>query len=363
MRASSTIGARSRATRLVAGFIAARVWVAAAAVAAAALVASVEPARAQPTQLVTPPAGWRADSEHASTLAQRFAATTHFGGLPAEIAAEAYVADRPGAALFATRAAATLPAPADEAQAGRAARAALDGLRASSRRAALAGGAAEERSWQEHSERKSRQVTATLAWHDPASHTAEEARVVVASDGKRIVAVTGECVVADAVDAKRVAACRASLATLSTGIDAAQRVPIALAAAPSVDASPSPSRAGSASAPSGDASPSPSRAGSASASGAQSTMSAAPGERALSDERVRLPPMTIPHDARSNDRRTAYVGAGVVVLAVMFWWNRRRRDRFEREDRGAPPRAAARDDDADDLHAAARSEPPDRRDP
>jgi hypothetical protein len=105
--------------------------------------------------------------------------------------------------------------------------------------------------------------------------------------------------------------------------------------------------------------------------GAQSTMSAA-GESSLNDERARLPPMTIPQDARSNDRRTAYVGAGVVVLAVMFWWNRRRRDRFEREDRRPPARVAARndddddDDDADDLHAAAHSDasaapdPPDR---
>jgi hypothetical protein len=91
-------------------------------------------------------------------------------------------------------------------------------------------------------------------------------------------------------------------------------------------------------------------------------MSAAPREPASSDERVRVPPMTITPDPRGNDRRTAYVGAGVVVLAAMFWWNRRRRDRFEREDRGAPPRPAMRDDDADELHAAARSEAPDAPD-
>ena len=103
-----------------------------------------------------------------------------------------------------------------------------------------------------------------------------------------------------------------------------------------------------------------------SAQRAPAAMSAAPGEPASSDERVRMPPMRITPDPRGNDRRTAYVGAGVVVLAAMFWWNRRRRDRFEREDRGAPARRAVRDDDADDLHAAARSdrpERPDRRDP
>src|SRR5439155_860583 len=102
-----------------------------------------------------------------------------------------------------------------------------------------------------------------------------------------------------------------------------------------------------------------------SAQPAPTMMSAPPGGPASGDQRVRLPPMTIAPEARGNDRRTAYVGAGVVVLAAMFWWNRRGRDRFEREDRGAPVRRgvpAADADDADELHAAARSEPSDAQD-
>ena len=361
---SSTVGTEdSSRARRTGGSVFARVRVV---VAALALMARVVPVMAEPTRLVSAPPGWRADPEQAGALAQRFAATTQFGGLPAEIAAEAYVAERPGVALFATRATATLSDPADEAQRGRAARSALEALRASSQRAALTGGAAQEQSWHEQSDSEARQITATLTWHDPTSHTSEEARLVVASDGKQIVAVTGACVIADGAGPKLVAGCRTSLSLLATGIARAQRVPIALAA-PRNDAS-------SERAASGHAAP---------AQRAQSTMSAAPSEPAASDDRVRLPPMAIPQDARSNDRRTAYVGAGVVVLAAMFWWNRRRRDRFEREDRGAPARVAARnhdDDDADDLHAAARSEPrsegrpedharphrkakPDRRDP
>lgn len=297
-------------------------------------------APADPTRLVIAPAGWRADPEHASALAQRFAATSHLGGISAVTAAEAYVADRPGVALFATRATAVLPA--GDAQGAHASRAALDALRASSGRSGLTGGSAEEESWHEQVETEARQVTATLGWRDPTSHAVDAARVVVASDGKRIVAVTGECLANDTADRGAVAACRAALASLDPGIAVTQRVPLVLAAASAEDRS-SPARGAT---------------GTGSPSRAPTTMSAA-GEPAASNDRVRMPPMTIAPDTRSNDRRTGYVGAGVVVLAALFWWNRRRRDRFEREDRGAPTRRAARDDDADDLHAAARSEAPD----
>jgi len=364
MRGASVVGSSagcaqkaSRTTRMV-GSVFARVRVV---VAALALMAHVVPAMAEPARLVIAPPGWRADPDQAGALAQRFAATTQFGGLPAEIDAEAYVAERPGVALFATRATATLSDPADEVQRGRAARAALDALRASSQRAALTGGAAQEQSWHEQGDRESQQITATLTWQDPASHTSEEARLVIASDGKRIVAVTGACVIAEGAGPRLVASCRSSLALLAAGIARAQRVPIALAAA--TDASSGGTATAGNGASSGNAPPGKG----ALPQGAQSTMSAA-GDASHNDERVRLPPMTIPPDARSNDRRTAYLGAGVVVLAVMFWWNRRRRDRFEREDRRPPARVAARkdddaDDDADDLHAAAHSDKPAAPDP
>ena len=110
----------------------------------------------------------------------------------------------------------------------------------------------------------------------------------------------------------------------------------------------------------------------------------------LSDgSQIKLPPIVVQTEPQrpTGDRRTAYIGAGLVVFALVFWWNRRRRERFEREDAGdASPRprrrrAAVRDGiagadrdsdhDADDLRAAARgdraepeprtsSEPPER---
>jgi hypothetical protein len=334
------------------------------------------PGLAAPTPLITAPAGWHRDPEQAAALAQRFAAAAHFGGLATVTAAEAYVADQPGVALFVTRATATIAAPAapaapaaspgsgDPAAAerrttagpgdprlGRLARAALDELRGSSRRAALTGGSAEEHGWQDRAEPEARQVTATLTWTDTTTHAVETARVVVASDGTRIVAVTGECLAGDAADRALAAACQAALGSLDPGVAAASRVELVLGSDPSADPA-------------------------AAAAGPPDDRPAPPVMREpprLDDVRIVLPPTAIPLDAPPVDHRPMFVGAGLVVLAMMFWWNRRRRDRFEQEDRlersepGARrprgrPRPAARDDDADDLHAAARGDPPDEPD-
>jgi len=308
------------------------------------VVGPAAPVFADPTRLVTEPAGWRADPEQASALAQRFAATGHLGGLPSVTAAEAYVAPRPGVALFATRATATLS---DEpTQAARAARVALDELRASAVRTSLSGGTAQDSAWKERVDPDARQVTATLTWNDITSHTLETARVVVASDGKRIVAVTGECLSGDAADPALVAACQAALATLDPGVAAASRVALALApdVALAVPGEPPPSTGGTPSSP--DPRNEPAR---------------------LDDgSKFTLPPMTIPVDRPATDRRPVYVGAGVVLLALGLWWNRRQRARFEEEDRGDRPRPRRRprntDDDADDLRAAARGETPDSQD-
>lgn len=302
-------------------------------------------AGADPTRLITPPAGWRADPEQATALAQRFAATGHFGALRTVTAAEAYVAAQPGAALFVTRATATLSNP--PAQAPRATRAALDELRASGRRAALTGGTAQEQGWQERVEADARQVTATLTWTDTTSHAADTARIVVASDGTRIVAVTGECLAGEAAAPALVAACQAALATLDPGVAPASRVAPVLA-------------------PEGAAGPEPAAA--APAPG-EISASAPRREPARLDDGSRfvMPPTTVALDRPDGDRRPVLVGAGVVVLALMFWWNRRRRDLFEHEDRGAstprtPRRPRDADDDADDLHAAARAGAPDQPD-
>jgi hypothetical protein len=308
---------------------------------AAVLVAMLAGAAwAAPGSLVTAPAGWRADPEQATSLAQRFAATTQFGGVltATATAAEAYVADRPGVALFATRATAALS---DPAQAAIAARFALDDLRATSQRAALADGAAAKPWLQENTDAQDHAVSATLRWTDRLSHALAGARVVVASDGARIVAVTGECFASDTADPVRVEACRAALASLDTGIPAQNRIALAPAA-------PAQTRATSELQPQMRAAPSP-----------------ADREAPRLDDgsRMPLPPITIPQEPRGDDRRMFYLGAGVLLLAVLFWWNRKQRDRFDREDRDEPtPRRRATDDDADDLHAAARGDGSDRPD-
>jgi hypothetical protein len=330
-------------------------------IAAVAIVALALPAHADPTRLVTEPAGWRRDPEQATALAQRFAAAGHLGARASVIAAEAYVADKPGVALFVTRATATLPAGSGAAaRAARAARAALDELRASSARATLTGGAAQERGWQERVEADARQVTATLSWADARSHAVEAARVVVARDGTRIVAVTGECIASDAADAALIAACQVALATLDPGVAASSRVALTLAAEVAGDA---PEGEGerdgrdeiAAAAAAGRPDPSSPPAREPARLGDGSKFTVAP-----------LPPMTIPLARPEPDRRPMLVGAGVIVLALVFWWNRRQRDRFEDEERGPRvPRRRVRpaDEDADDLHAAARGEDPEANDP
>lgn len=94
------------------------------------------------------------------------------------------------------------------------------------------------------------------------------------------------------------------------------------------------------------------------------SMSAVP-DSAAPAERDRLPPLIIPQSQPEPDRRPAYVGLGLVVMAAALWWNRRQRDRFDREDDRRPRRLRVRDverdADADDLHAAARGDAPDPR--
>jgi hypothetical protein len=96
------------------------------------------------------------------------------------------------------------------------------------------------------------------------------------------------------------------------------------------------------------------------------SMSAVPDSLAGPEAPVRMPPMAIAPSRSEPDRRPAYVGLGLVVMATALWWNRRQRDRFDREDdRARRPRRvrdAERDADADDLHAAARGDLSDRPD-
>lgn len=329
------------------------------AIAQAALVLAVAggPALAAPGSLVTAPAGWRPDPEQEAELARRFAAVEHFGGLAATTAAEVHVPPRSSVALCATRATAAVS---DPAAVARAARAALDELRATPRRASLIGTTAEELAWQERVEPDARQVTAILHWREPVGHTVGNARIVVVSDGRRIAAVTGECLAGGGADLGASNACIQQLASLDPGIPAADRV--ALAPAPPAEA---------ASAPADGAAAPPARRAAAES---PATMAPAPDSlpppppRIDDGTKVVLPPMVIPQDRPAPDRRPTYLGAGLIVLAVVFWWNRRRRDRFERSETGdgedgIEPRSGARrrdaeDADAEDLHAAARGDGP-----
>jgi hypothetical protein len=297
-----------------------------------AVLAASGPAIADTTRMIAPPAGFRGDAEQASALGQRFAAASHFAGRATVTAAEAYVAAEPGVALFVTRA--TVEVRATDAPIGALARTALDEVRASSRRAELTGARAEETAWREHAD-DARQVSAELTWSDAASHTGETARIVVASDGARVVAVTGECLASDTADRGARAACQAALGSLDPGVPADKRVAIALPAAGD---------------PAGQAAEVPPAPPSAS-------MSERPGSRGLDDGRVVLPPQRIALDPPEADRRPVVLGAGLVLLAAVFWWNRKRREQIERADARRDRRdRTRRDADADDLHAAARGD-------
>ena len=228
---------------------------------------------------ITPPPRWTADPAIAAAVSQRVAALPHFGGLPASVTVEAYRAPG-GAALYATRVVANVAA----AERDRAATAELEGTtrqRATDRR--------------------------TLDGVAPRS------RVVIAADTQQLVAVTGECVLADATPDVVATACAAALATLEPGVALDRREPLRIVAREPTD-----------------------------------VVSDAPilGEGG----RATLPPMAIPNE--QTDRRPVYLGGALVVTALATWWNRRRRERFDRE-----PDADA---DADDLHAAAASLPDDK---
>jgi hypothetical protein len=242
--------------------------------------------------LVKPPPGWTADTAQADALRIKANDLSHFGGATHSFATtEVYMAPKPGVALFVTAVAAKVSVERDAAT-----RVAVDELHATSQRAALAGSGIREEAWQERVDAAAKQVEATLTWRDTGAGTLTHARMIIAGDPENLVSITGECLVGDGADASLIDACKAALATLDPGLDAAKRVAIGL--------SPPGSRP------------------------------AAPGSepaRMSDGTHTPLPPMTVRQEDHSIDRRPVYVGAGIVVLAGLFWWNRRRRARFEKE--------------------------------
>jgi hypothetical protein len=231
--------------------------------------------------LVTPPAGWQADVAQATQLTEKANAVSHYGAERALAASEVYVAPTPGAALFVTAIAAKVTTDREVA-----ARMAVDELHATTQRAALAGTGIVEDAWQERVDAAGKLVEATLTWRDTTSGTITHARLVIAADGENLIAVTGECV---GTREFQFSPCENALRTLDPGIALDKRVALSLA-------------------PIGTQAP--------------------PREKpaTMSDgSRTPMPPMTLPTENRTTDRRPVYVGAGLVVLAAAFWWKQRRK--------------------------------------
>lgn len=236
--------------------------------------------------LVQPPPGWHADTAQATQLSDKANAVSHYGAERSLAAAEVYLPDAPGVALFVTAIAAKVSTNREVA-----ARMAVDELHATTQRAALAGSGTGivEDSWQEHVDAAGKQVEATLEWRDTSSNTVTKARLLVVADGENLIALTGECVAADEA---KLEPCAAALATLDPGIALDKRVALSLA-------------------PAGTQAPPRSMS-------TPSTMS--------DGSRTPMPPITLPSTQTTRtDRRPVYVGAGLVVLAAAFWWNQRRK--------------------------------------
>ena len=264
---------------------------------------------------ITPPPGWTLDPSLATPPA-----ATRFGGATTKVSVYAYRAPSPGAVLYVNRAEAEVPA----AERDKLATVELDEPRAALRRQ---GANAKAEQDAQRFDAAAKQLEANVSWRDATIGVADTSRVLVAGDDKRLVVVTGQCVLAREAPAEVVRACEAALATLDAEVPAASRVPLAI----------------------------------------QQTI-VEPPPKPVADVlddggsapiiRVDAPPEPQP------DRRPVYMGMGLIVLAAIFWWNRKRREKFEREhpqevpdDGTRVPKATAkqksRDDDADDLHAAA----------
>jgi hypothetical protein len=264
---------------------------------------------------ITPPAGWTIDPSLAPPPS-----TTRFGGAQAKVTVYAYRAPSPGAVLYVNRAEAEV-APADR---DRLATAELDEPRSALRRAGTTAKAEQDA---QQFDATAKQLEANVRWRD--ASVVDATRMLVAGDAKRLVALTGQCVLTPDVAPELAKACDAALATLDTELPAATRVALAIVQ-PEPPPKPIPATIGDG----GNAS---------------------------------LPAIRVDASAPEPDRRPVYLGGGLIVFAAIFWWNRKRREKFEAENAqdlpDGVPRATAkrprgnksRDEDADALHSAAEA--------
>ena len=258
-------------------------------------------AHADPGDAIRAPAGWMTAPDDDAQVHAR--TVPHLGGTSAAIEIDGYTPPGGvrGVALVVSQVIAPLPS--DPAAA---IRAEVELFHGAVRRAALAGGSADETAWQTRVDPDAKLVTADLAFVDRAS-LASTSRLVIATSQQRAVAVSAECIAA--TDAPRALrdACIAALATLAPPIDVHDRTAPALAP----EGTPAP-----------DVPLPPSLPGSPGPSMSAPSMSAPP--------HTPLPPIEVaPPPPEAADRRPFFVGAGIVLLAAAFWWNRRHRARLE----------------------------------
>lgn len=253
---------------------------------------------------IQPPAGWMLDAELAPPPA-----ATRFGGATTKVSIYAYRAPVQGAVLYVNRAEADVVA----ADRDELATIEIEEPRNAMRRA---GDGVKTEQDAQHFDDGAKQLEANVRWRD--ANVMDHSRTIVAGDDKRLVAVSGQCVLALDAPVEIVKACDAALATLDAEVPPASRVALSIV----VTATEPPPK---------------------------------PAHDVLDDGgKVALPPIVVDPPKPEPDRRPVYVGLGLVVLAAVFWWNRKRRERFEAEHPQAAP-VKKRDEDADDLHAAAEA--------
>jgi hypothetical protein len=250
-------------------------------------------------RMVQPPVGWQMDPDLSSTHGQALAAATHFDGLVVMSSAEVWQPDQKDVTLRVSR---VVASNSSEAQLGAAVVAAtkeFDRLSSNGIVASI----------------KLDQLTSVASEIDDAAHGLV-ARLMIARDGKRLEAVTVECVWQPAVENANLAACRAALATATATIGARDRLPIveayrsaltnrAAATPPSID----PVRSAPVMSPSINS----------------------------GNDKIKIPPLVIEPAAAPFNWRPIAFGAGLVVMAIAFWLNRRHRLKLEALD-GRPIR-------------------------
>jgi hypothetical protein len=248
---------------------------------------------------VKPPAGWKQDPERATSLAAKANEVSHFGGLRSLATADVFVAPEGAAALIVTTVAGKVT-PADR---DAAARFAVDEVQEATTRASLSAGGIKVDAWAARVVADQKLVRGDLQWSDNEAGTQTTTVIQVVADDDNIIAITGECVVANPA-APIVAACHNALGTLDPGIPLEKRQPLGLAAPGTGLSAPAPAKPSTLS---------------------PSTMS--------DGSRTPLPPINIATEKPkpTRDLRPVYVGLGIVLLAAVFWWNQRRRARFEKD--------------------------------